>query len=223
MKKIHYWESKDLLWNPGPTHEVGGTPHLAIDCGVATGQANLRASVSKLAKVAIWAGLVGAWRLAVCCKIKGSEKHYILRTGPCTVCNIWRCGRLPSLQENRDFTNLILQFLGLELVLCEMGMQGCYLPKNNYLRGTKVSRFALAGKTLSWFFCLGKQRFFLSLWVALWPSEHVMRKYDQTVETYGGNLRWWKWLKLLQVYYNNIKPYMKDKEEGRMSCKTLEK
>lgn len=104
MKKIHYWESKDLLWNPGPTLEVGGTPQLAIDCGVAIGQANLRASVSKLAKVAIWAGLVGAWRFAVCCKIKGSQQHYMLCTVPCTVCNIWRCGRLLSLQENRDFT-----------------------------------------------------------------------------------------------------------------------
>lgn len=34
-------------------HEVAGTPQLAIDCCVATGQANLCATVSKPAKLEI--------------------------------------------------------------------------------------------------------------------------------------------------------------------------
>lgn len=116
------------------------------------------------------AGLVEAWRFAVCCKIKGSEQHYIFSTGPCT---IWRSGgragclACKGKQESRDFTSPFIVITGDWIGPLWDWHARLASPKQHLTQRYHNFRICpnstLEVKTLRWVFSLWKHEFFLSL------------------------------------------------------------
>lgn len=116
------------------------------------------------------AGLVEAWRFAVCCKIKGSEEHYIFSTGPHA---IWRSGgkagclACKGKQETRDFTSPFVVITGDWIGALRDGHtrlaspKQCLPQRHHSLR--ICTRSTLEMKTLRWVFSLWKHKIFLSL------------------------------------------------------------
>ena len=77
-------------------------------------------------------------RIRIILHIQYRSMHYL------QCLEAWQVAYLAKESRKTEISQaLILQLLGLELALCEVGMQGCLLQKGIYLRGTKVSRFLL--------------------------------------------------------------------------------